>query len=158
MSSSSVFRWCIAAAALLAIGWKVAIPFEDPKYLKKDIVRLLERQDFEVVVTEQIAADTPIIRATRSSCQLQVAQLTPDGSNRNLVRHLAIGMDRSFVVFRGQVFMQQPIAQTVLHYLLSRILRELGVIKQITPVIDVAETSSCNAEELPWAELQNRPA
>ncbi|MDA9409926.1 hypothetical protein XH80_25240 [Bradyrhizobium sp. CCBAU 45384] len=141
---------------MLAIGWKAAMPFENPNYLKKAIVSFLERQDFDVVVTEQVAADTPIIRATRASCQLQVAQLTPDGSNRNLVRHLTIGMDRSFVVFRGGVYTQQPIGRTVLHYLLSRFLRELGLIRQISYAINVAENSSCNAEELPWTEFEDR--
>ncbi|MDA9504159.1 hypothetical protein XI09_05135 [Bradyrhizobium sp. CCBAU 11386] len=148
----------MAAAALLAIGWKAVMPFENPDYLREDIVRFLERNKFDVAVTERIAANTPIIRATRASCQLQVAQLTPDGSNGNLVRHLATGADRSFVVFRGEVYTRQPIARTVLHYLLSRFLRELGLIRQIPPVIDVAESLSCNAEQLPWTELQDRPA
>lgn len=157
MSSSRAFRLCIAATLFLAIGWKIAIPFENPNYLKEDLVRFLERNRFDVVVTDEIATDTPIIRATRASCQLQVAKLTPDGSNRNLIRHFATGMDRSFVVLRGEVYAAQPIAWTVLHYLWSRLLRELGLIRQITPVLDVAESSSCNAELLPWAELQDRP-
>lgn len=156
MSSPSAFRWCVATALFLAIGWKTAVPFENPDYLKEDLVRFLERNHFNVVVTDEIATDTPIIRATRASCQLQVARLTPDGSNRNLVRHLATGMDRSFVVFRAEVYTRQPIALTVLHYLWSRFLRELGLIKQITPVIDVAENISCNAERLPWTQLQDR--
>lgn len=158
MSSSSAFRWRVAAAALLAIGWKTLIPPENPNYLKEEIVSFLERNDFDVVVTEKIAADTPIIRAARGSCQLQVAKLTPDGSNRNLVRHLATGTDSSFIVFRGEVYTRQPIARTVLYYLLSRFLRELGLSKQISPVIDVAENLACNAEQLPWAELGDRPA
>lgn len=154
MSSYSAFRWCIATVLLLAIGWKIAVPFEDPNYLKEDLVRFLERNHFNVVVADEMAAaDMPIIRATRASCQLQVAKLIPDGSNRNLVRYLAIGTDRSFVVFRGEVYAQQPVPWTVLHYLWSRFLRELGLIRQITPVIDVAENLSCNAERLPWTEL-----
>lgn len=156
MSSPSAFRWCIATVLLLAIGWKMAIPFENSDNLREDLARFLERNHFSVVVTDAISTDTPIIRATRASCQLQVAKLTPDGSNRNLVRHLATGMDRSFVVFRAEVYAQQPIALTVLHYLWSRFLRELGLIRYITPVIDVAESMSCNAERLPWTELQDR--
>jgi hypothetical protein len=79
---------------------------------------------------------------------------TPDGSNRDLVRHLAAGTDRSFVVFRGTVYTQQPILWTVLDYLWSRFLRELGLVRHITPVIAVAVNTSCNAERLPWGELQ----
>jgi hypothetical protein len=141
---------------LVAIGWKIAIPVENPDYLREDLVRFFERNQFDVVATDERATDT-LIRATRASCQLQVARLTPDGANRNLVQHLATGMDRSFVVFRGEVYARQPIMWTVLHYLWSRFLRELGWIRQISPIINVAENSSCNAERLPWPELQDRP-
>jgi|SRR6185295_4759110 hypothetical protein len=97
---------------------------------------------------EAPAADA--IRATTASCQLQIARLTPDGSNRDLIRHLAAGTDRSFVVFRGTVYDQQPVFWTVLSYFWSRFLRELGLIEHITPVISVAVNASCNAERLPW--------
>src|SRR5262249_41886978 len=73
-------------------------------------------------------------------------------------RHLAAGADRSFVVFRGTVYIQQPIPLTVFHYLWSRFLRELGLTRHITPVIAVAANSSCNAEQLPWTELQSLEA
>ena len=158
MSSSAGFKWFIAAVLLLATGWKIAIPFENPGQLSEDIIRFLERNHFSVTATHEITTGTLIIRATRASCQLQVAKLTPDGSNRHLIRHLATGTDRSFVVFRGEVYTQQPIAWTMLHYLWSRFLRELGFIRQITPVIDVAESLACNAERLLWSELQDRSA
>jgi hypothetical protein len=154
VNSSSTFRWFIAGALLLTIGWKIAIQPDDPNYLKENLVKFFERNHFTVVVTKEIVNYTPIIRASTASCQLQVARLTPDGSNRDLIRHLAAGTDRSFVVFRGTVYTQQPVVWTVLHYLWSRFLRELGLIDHITPVISVAATSSCNAEGLPWDELE----
>ena len=139
---------------LLTIGWKIAIQPDDPNYLKEDLIKFFERNHFNVVVTDEMVNYTPIIRATTASCHLQVARLTPDGSNRDLIRHLAAGTDRSFVVFRGTVYTQQPIFWTVLNYLWSRFLRELGLVRHITPVIAVAVNSSCNAERLPWGELQ----
>ena len=146
---------------LLTIGWKIAIQPDDPNYLKENLIKFFERNHFNVVVTNEMVNYTPIIRATTASCHLQIARLTPDGSNRDLIRHLAAGTDRSFVVFRGTVYTQQPILWTVLNYLWSRFLRELGLIEHITPVISVAVNSSCNAEGLPWDELegvQERPA
>ena len=139
---------------LVALGWKIAIQPDDPNYLKEDLVKFLERNHFNVVVTDEVVNDTPIIRATTASCHLQIGRLTPDGSNRNLIRHIAAGTDRSFVVFRGAVYAQQPVLWTVLNYLWSRFLRELGLIRHITPVINVAANSSCNAERLPWGELE----
>ncbi len=157
MNSSGAFRWSIAGVLLLTIGWKIAIQPDDPNYLKDDLIKFFERNHFNVVVTDEMVNYTPIIRATTASCHLQVARLTPDGSNRDLIRHLAAGTDRSFVVFRGTVYTQQPILWTVLDYLWSRFLRELGLVRHITPVIAVVVNSSCNAERLPWGELQGVP-
>jgi len=142
---------------LVAFGWKIAIQPDDPNYLKEDLIKFLERNQFNVVVTDEVVNDMPIIRATTASCRLQIGRLTPDGSNRNLIRHIAAGTDRSFVVFRGTVYAQQPVLWTVLNYLWSRFLRELGLIRHITPVINVAANSSCNAEQLLWGELQGVP-
>lgn len=153
MNFSSAFRWSIAVLALLAIAWKVTVPVDDQSHVKEDLVGFFERNRFTVVVTDEVINYTPIIRAAAASCQLQAARLTPDGSNRNLIRSLASGTDRSFIVFRGAVYSEQPVFWTVLDHLWSRFLRELGLIRHISPVINVAETSSCNAELLPWGEL-----
>ena len=139
---------------LVALGWKIAIQPDDPNYLKEDLIKFLERNHFSVVVTDEMVNYTPIIRATTASCHLQIGRLTPDGLNRDLIRHIAAGTDRSFVVFRGAVYAQQPVLLTVLNYLWSRFLRELGLIRHIAPVITVAVNSSCNAERLPWGELE----
>ena len=142
---------------LLSVGWKIAIPLGGQNHLREDLVEFFERNHFNVVVTDEMVNYTPIIRATTASCQLQVASLTPDGSNRDLIRHLAAGTDRSFVVFRGAVYTEQPIFWTVLDYFWSRFLRELGLVGHVSPVIAVAENLSCNAKRLPWGELQGTP-
>ena len=157
MNSSGAFRWFIAGVLLATLGWKIAIQPDDPNYPREDLIRFLERNHFNVVVTDEVVNDTPIIRATTASCHLQIGRLAPDGSNQDLMRHIAAGTDRSFVVFRGAVYAQQPVFRTVLNYLWSRFLRELGLIKHITPVIAVAVNSSCDAERLPWGELQGVP-
>jgi hypothetical protein len=157
VKSSGVFRWFIAAVLLLTLSWKTAIRPDDDSYLKDDLIKFLERNHFSAVVTDQIVIDTPIIQATTASCRLQVGRLAPDGSNRDLIRHLAAGTDRSFIVFRGAVYIRQPIAWTVFNYLWSRFLRELGLTRHIAPVIAVAANASCNAENLPWHELQDLP-
>lgn len=142
---------------LLTLSWKFAIQPDDESYLKDDLVKFLERNHFNAIVTDEIVIDTPIIQATTASCHLQVARLAPDGSNRDLIRHRAAGTDRSFIVFRGTVYTEQPILWTVLNYLWSRFLRELGFTRHVTPVIAVAANTSCDAENLPWRELQGVP-
>ena len=157
MNSSSAFRSFITGALVLSIGWKIATQPDDQTHLTENIIKFLERNHFSVVVADESASYIymPMIRATTATCNLQIAKLTPDGSNRDLIRHLALGMDRSFIVFRGKVYATQPVLWTVLNYLWSRFLRELGLIEHITPVLSVALNSSCNAEQLPWGDLQH---
>jgi hypothetical protein len=157
VNSSIAFRSSVAMVLLVSIGWKIAVPAESSSDLRDDLVGFFERNHFQVAVTDELVNYMPIIRATAASCQLQVARLTYDGSNRDLVRHLTVGADRSFIVFRGAVYAQQPIFWTVLDYVWSRFLRELGLGRHISPIIHVAESSSCNAEKLPWGELEIRP-
>src|SRR5713101_3329622 len=142
---------------LVALGWKIAVQPDDPNYLKEDLIKFFERNHFNVVVTDEMVNYTPIIRATTASCHLQVARLTPDGSNRDLIRHLAAGTDRSFVVFRGTVYTQQPILWTVLDYLWSRFLRELGLARHITPAISGGGNSLFKAERVPGGEFKGAP-
>ena len=54
---------------LLTIGWKIAIQPDDPNYLKEDLIKFFERNHFNVVATDEMVNDTPIIRATTASCQ-----------------------------------------------------------------------------------------
>jgi hypothetical protein len=137
----------------VSIGWKIAIPADNPNDLKDGLVEFLKRNHFSVVVTDEMVNYMPIIEATAPLCRLQIARLFPDGSNRDLIKNLTIGTDRLFIVFRGTVYAQQPILWTVLNYFWSRFLRELGLIRHITPIIAVTANSSCDAERLPWAEL-----
>jgi hypothetical protein len=128
---TSAFRLFIAAALLLTIGWKIVIRPDDQNYLKDDLIKFFERNHFNVVVTDEVGHPDTIIQATTASCHLQIARLSPDGSNRDLIRHLAAGItDRSFVVFRGTVYAQQPVFRTVLNYFWSRFLRKLGLIER----------------------------
>jgi len=157
MNSSVAFRWSIAGVLLLTVGWKLAIQMDDQSYRTKDIVKFFEHNHFSVVVTDELVNNTPIIRATTASCDLQIARLNPDGSNRDLVRYLASGTDRSFVVFHGTVYTRQPVLRTLSNYFWSRLLRELGLIEYISPAINVAANSSCDAERLPWDEIQRVP-
>jgi hypothetical protein len=156
VNSSGVFKWFIVVLLLPTVAWKIAVQPDNVDYLKENLINFLERNHFDVVVTNEMVNYTPVIRASTATCQLQVARLTPDGSNGDLVQHLAARADRSFVVFRGTVYTEQPVFWTVLNYLWSRFLRELGLMRHIIPVIAVAANASCNAERLPWGELQDR--
>jgi hypothetical protein len=150
---SRALKWSIAFLAPLTLAWKVAIPPYNPDDLTEELVEFFERKGFTVVVTDEVVNYVPIIHAATSSCRLVIARLTPDGSNRDLVRSAIGDADRRFVVFRGEVYAQQPVMRTVVYSLSSRFLRELGLARDITPVIAVGANSSCDPDRLPWAEL-----
>jgi hypothetical protein len=154
VSSSGLLKWSVGITLLLSIGWKIAIPPDDQNDLKEALVEFFESNHFNVVVTEQVVNYTPIIQANTASCHLQIARLTSDGSNRDLIRHLTMEKERLYAVFRGRVYPKQPISWTVLSYLWSRSLREIGLISHIAPVLAVAANSSCDIEQLPWQELR----
>lgn len=130
------------------------IPADNLSNEAADIVRFLRLNHFNVIITDEIVNYMPLIQAARGDCHIQIAKLTPDGSNRDFIQHLVPVNSRLFVVFRGEVYKTQPVFRTVMSYLWSRFLRELGAIKHITPVIAVSTNSSCDAEGMSWESLR----
>jgi hypothetical protein len=145
---SRVLRWSVAILIPLTLAWKIAIPPYHPDDPKGELLEFFERNGFNVVVIDKL-----VLHATTASCRLLIATLAPDGSNRDLIRSLTGNPDRQFVVFRGDVYAQQPVFWTMIYYLSSRFLRELGLIRDIAPVIAIGANSSCNTDRLPWREL-----
>ena len=141
-------------ALVLSVAWKTAIRSGVENDGKEHLVDFLKRNHFALSPIEQIVNYVSTIRAQTASCSLKIVQLAPNGSNRDLFRSLAAGADRAFVVFRGKVYVQQPIFWTVLDDFWVRHLRELGVTTHSAPVIAVAANSSCDAERIPWNELR----
>jgi hypothetical protein len=153
VNSSSIFRWFLAAVLAVSVSWKFAISSDREDRTNEDIVNFLTRNLFEVSYTDQIANSFPVLRATSHSCTLKIARLAPNGSDRDLFRHMSLGADRTFVVFRGQVYAQQPIWWTLLDDIWSRHLHEIGFSKRVAPVLALAASSSGEAQQLPWDEL-----
>jgi hypothetical protein len=151
VSSSSVFKWFCIAVLLLSVAWKAAASFALESYSPNELISFLNRSHF--VVTKEAVDGIPIIQAAAGSCRLQIANLHPDGSNRDVIRGLFGATDRFFVVFRGRVYAEQPIFWTSISAIWSKRLYELGLIKRISAVIAVATNTSCDAERVPWRDL-----
>jgi hypothetical protein len=153
VNSSSIFRWFLAAVLAVSVSWKFAISSDLEDRTNDNIVNFLTNNHFEVSSTDQAANSFPVLRATSHSCTLKLARLAPNGSDRDLFRHISLGAARTFVVFRGQVYAQQPIWWTLLDDIWSRHLREIGFSRRVAPVFAIAASSSCEAEQLPWDKL-----
>jgi len=118
------------------------------------IVQFLTGQRFDVS-KQAVVNGLPIVRAIRDDCRMLVAEAFPDGSMRDAMRHLATTMERPFVVFRGSIYDEQPTWFTATWDGLTRFLRRLGISHVEAPPILVAATHSCEARQLPWAELSS---
>ncbi len=150
----------VVLVALLAIslGWKVvarANPGERPseRGIQTRVAEFLAQQHFSVTILERAEEGKPSVTATSGSCRLLVIRSPALGWDRDLVRRYADADDRIFVVFRGQVFAQQPTFKTVFDALSSRFLRELGFKSWPSPIFAVVARAGCEAERLPWGQV-----
>ena len=151
MKHSPGLRWLIVILLPLTIAWKAAIRPENPDETKDAIVDFLTKQQFDVSVTDETMEYMGIINARSRLCQLRVARVSPLGHEADLVRRASTTSDRTFYVFRGTVYPEQPVRLTVASYLWFRFLRELGLVSRVPPVLAVV--TSCDAEQLPWGAL-----
>lgn len=148
---SSAFNWLIIILLPTTIGWKAIVTPENPTEVQDAIVQFLVGQQFEVRVTDETIEYTPIIEAKDHDCRLRVVRVSPLGHQVDLVRKASAQDQHLFFVFRGRVYREQPVRQTLISYFWFRFLRELGLVTRVPPVLAVATT--CAAEQLPWSNL-----
>jgi hypothetical protein len=149
------FKWSLIFLIPLTFTWKLMAEHPPLHEMQGHIVRFLIIHGFNV--TEQTLVESvPIMRATKEDCSMIVAEASPDGSTRDVMRNVAATMDQHFVVFRGKIYDEQPIWLTVTEDWWTRYLRKVGISQPEVPPIMVAATSSCAAEQLPWVELSGR--
>jgi hypothetical protein len=158
VSSSHALKWFVLLLLPLTLGWKLAVrPGGSGELTEQDapvkVAKFLARQHFTVSASEQWDEGRPSISATAGMCRMLIARSPAIGSDRDLIRRNATAADRVFVVFRGRIYAEQPTWLTVSDFLWSRLQRELGFKAQATPVLAVIATKSCDAEGLPWNEL-----
>jgi hypothetical protein len=158
VSCSRALKWFVLLLLPLTLAWKLAVRPGDSGVLTEQeaqlkVAEFLVRQHFTVAVFERSDEGQPMIRATSGICRMLVAKSPAIGWDRDLIRRYATAGDRVFVVFRGEVYAEQPTWLTVSDFLWSRFQRELGFKAQASPVLAVIATMSCDAERLPWVEL-----
>lgn len=156
MTHSSALKWSVIVLLPLTIGWKLAIKPEDPVEIQNAIVEFLAKQQLDVRVMDERMEQMGVIEARSRSCQLRVARVSPLGDETALVSRASGENDRTFYVFRGSVYPQQPVRLTATSYLWFRFLHELGLVSHVPPVLAVV--TSCNAEQLPWTALGTHQA
>lgn len=157
VSPSPAFKWSLILLIPLTFIWKLVGEQPALHEMQEHIVRFLTVQGFNI--TEQMPVKgVPITRATKGDCSMIVAEAAPDGSTRDMMRHLGSAMDQHFVVFRGTTYEEQPVWLTVTEDWWTKYLRKVGLAQPEMSPIMVAATSSCAAKQLPWSELPGKPS
>jgi len=139
----------------VSLGWKVlarASPNEPPtdRAVQVRLAEFLIRQHFSVAMAERAEQGKPALTASAGACRLLAIRSPALGWDRDLVRRYAEADDQVFIVFRGQIYADQPTFRTVLDTLSSRFMRELGFKSAPSPVFAVVARSGCEATRLPW--------
>lgn len=156
MRSSRALKWLVIVVLLLfTLGLKVlarssASEQQTERSIQLAVADFLVRQHFEVSISERAEEGKPSITASSGACRILIAKSPAVGWDRDLIRRYADAEDQIFVVFRGQVYSDQPTFRTVLDALSSRFRRELGFGGQAHPVLAVVARMNCDAERLPW--------
>jgi hypothetical protein len=157
---SRALRWFVLFLLLaFSLGWKVvarSTAGEQPtdQNIQDTVAEFLVRQHFGVSISERMEEGKPAIAANSGSCRMLVAKSPALGWDRDQIRRYADAEDRIFVVFRGRIYSEQPTFLTVFDALSSRFRRELGFNVQPNPVLAVVAKLNCDAERLPWDQLE----
>ena len=155
------FKWLILLLLPITLAWKLAVRTTHPegsaeKEFQLQVADFLVRQHFQVARSGQAAEGQPSIEATSGLCRMRVTKSPPVGWDRDLIRRFATPTDRVFVVFGGKVYAEQPTWLTAADFLWARLRRELGMRGEPSPVLGIVASAACDAEKLPWQDLDDR--
>lgn len=151
MFSRAIRLTFVVLLATLTIAWKATIVPENSNYLSEALVEFLGKQQFETFVTDRVLDDTKIVEATSDKCHLWAGRVSPLGYEADLVRRISDRSGRVLFVFQGHTYAEQPVRLTVASFLWFRLLRELGFVRRVPPVIAVVST--CDVAQLPWNQV-----
>jgi hypothetical protein len=153
-------KWLVLAVLLpLTLGWKLVVrptnmgdlPDRD---VQQQVTMFLANQRFSVSAADKVEGGQPMLWARAGTCRLLAAKSPAMGWDRDLIRRYSVQDDDVFTVFRGRVYSEQPIWLTVPNLLWARFRRELGLRVSAEPALAIIATKICDAERLPWAELE----
>lgn len=162
MKSSRGFKFLLSATLVFTLGCKLllrpAASGEGAMSPQSQLAEFLTRQHFSVSVVEHPADGQPSVVASTGVCRISAFRSPAMGSDRDLVRRLALPTDEVFVVYRGKIYNEQPTWLTVSDFLWARALRELGISSTERAVYAIISPKNCSVSRLPWEEFTARAA
>jgi hypothetical protein len=103
-----------------------------------------------------VAEDTNFRRilAVNNTCRMRVMIASSDGADRDMTRSLVAADESLIFVHQGKVYQEQPILLTVSAQMWARALRKMGLTDRNESVLAVVAQRQCDADRIPWDQLQ----
>jgi hypothetical protein len=162
VSYSPAFKWFVALLLPLTLAAKLATnpsirssESSDPpeKVAESNVVQFLRRNHVDVVESKEVVFGLQLLTVEAGPCRMRVALSSSRGWHRDMIKNLVAPQERTFIVFGGKIYVEQPMWLTVPDFLWSKLLSQMGFSSYPRPVINVIEGPLCNAEKLPWNDL-----
>ena len=148
-------RCLFLVVLLITVGIKLVVG-APPQDVRAIVERRLE--DFFTTSGYMIKAsdtktDPPLLIVTLGDCSLRIYLVSPNGMHRDLIRSIPPPSFRSFFVFEGNLYDDQPVWRT---WISSQVWR-LGVFwgrkPDFAPTLGVTSSPTCDERSLPWTEI-----
>jgi hypothetical protein len=149
---SPVLKLLLAVFLPLTLFWKLTVKADNGDRPKDDIIAFLAQQGFDEVVAAHL--NFPGMRAVNGTCHMRIIAPSYYGADRDIIRDLVTADETLMFVHQGRVYQQQPILLTISAEMWTRALRKMGVGYRHTPVLAVVAQRQCDADRLPWGQLQ----
>ncbi len=152
MSFSPALKLLLAVFLPLTLFWKLTVKADNSDHPEDDVIAFLARQGFHEVVTEDL--NFRGIRAVNGTCHMRIIMPSYYGAHRDIIRDLITADETLMFVHEGRVYREQPILLTVSAELWARALRKMGLAGRHMSVLAVVAQRQCEADRLPWDQLQ----
>jgi hypothetical protein len=152
VSFSPALKLLLAVFLPLTLFWKLTVKADNGDHPEDDVTAFLARQGFHEVVTEDL--NFRGIRAVNGACHMRIIMPSYYGADRDIMRDLVTADETLMFVHHGRVYQEQPILLTVSAELWARALRKIGLAGRHMPVLAVVARRQCDADRLPWDQLQ----
>jgi hypothetical protein len=152
VSFSPALKLLLAVFLPITLFWKLTVKANNTDHPEDDVIAFLARQGFHEVVTEDL--DFRGIRAANGTCHMRIIIPSYYGADRDIIRDLVAADETLTFVHEGRVYREQPILLTVSAALWAQALRKMGLAGRHMPVLAVVAQPQCEADRLPWDQLQ----
>jgi hypothetical protein len=152
VSFSPALKLLLAVFLPLTLFWKLTVKADNSDHPEDDVIAFLARQGFHEIVIEDL--NFRGIRAVNGTCHMRIIMPSYYGADRDIIRDLMTADETLTFVHEGRVYREQPILLTVSAELWARALRKMGLAARHMPVLAVVAQRQCEADRLPWDQLQ----